>query len=491
MNLFQTVFSNVWGIVIGVILLGVTIFVHELGHFLAAKKRGLKIERFSIGFGPKVRAWTGKDGVEYRIAWIPFGGYVSLPQLADMPAIEGETKSDVEKLPPLSFTDKIVVAVAGPFFNLAFALVLATLLWAVGQKVTVGGDGTVIGYVSTTVENSDGVMAPGPSAAAGLRIGDIVLAVDGKQVSSFDEINGRIIRGSGRDANDRPKTTLTVKRGENVLTVDVTPVYVSPEHLRDIGISSSAQIVAAEVLPDSAAAESGLKAGDILTRIDGIAIMSPDFIRERIAVTKEKPVVISYIRDGAPGTLTIIPRLDNSADAPAYRIGVSPWYASTTAHILPWTQIATILAETWRNFASIANPNSDIGMKNMSGPVQIINMLRISAQRSPLMVIMFMILINVGLAVFNLLPIPVLDGGHILFACITKVRGRPLPQRVIMTAQSVCLLLLISLMIYVTFFDIRKILPQPKPAAPAPAAQQAPVAPVAPVAPQQQPAPAK
>src|SRR5690606_18106208 len=123
---------------------------HELGHFLAAKWRGLHIERFSIGFGPKIVSWR-RGGVEYRLSWFPLDGYVALPQLADMRGIEGDSSTDVNALPPISFTDKVIVAAAGAVFNIIFALALATILFFTGRPSNEMRASTEVGYVSETV----------------------------------------------------------------------------------------------------------------------------------------------------------------------------------------------------------------------------------------------------------------------------------------------------------------------------------------------------
>ena len=468
MAVFQYILSNIWTVALAIFFLGASIFVHELGHFLAARWRGMKVERFSIGFGPKIFGWTGRDGVEYRVAWFPFGGYVLLPQMADMGAIEGDAKTDVSKLPPVSYSSKVIALSAGAFFNILFALALAVIVWAVGQQVAVEEQSNVIGSVRATVETSDGKTVPGPAADAGIKPGDSVLAVDGKPVATFGDIYQSVILGSGRDKDDNPKVTLTIKRGDSTFNVDAAPVYVSSDRLRNIGISLAPKIVAAAVADDAAAAAAGLKAGDILTHIDGDPIQTTATISEHIARTKDKPVVIAYAREGVAGTLTVAPRMGTHPETktPAYLIGVTldTAFTFTTVHIPPATQIATVLTQTWKTLVSLVSPRSDIGLSKMSGPVGIVAAISNIAKFDFMSVIAFVVLINVSLAIFNMLPIPVLDGGHILFATIEKLRGRPLPPRFIMTTQSVFMLLLFTMMIYVTFFDVRRILPQSKPA---------------------------
>ena len=143
--------SNVWGIFLVVVFFGGSIFVHELGHFLAARRRGTHVERFSIGFGPPIVKWRGKDGVEYRISWFPLGGYVLLPQLADLGPIEGESTADISKLPPVNYATKMIVFVAGATFNILFAFVLACIVWVIGQPTFSELNTTQIGALAPTI----------------------------------------------------------------------------------------------------------------------------------------------------------------------------------------------------------------------------------------------------------------------------------------------------------------------------------------------------
>src|SRR5436309_748283 len=173
------------------LLFNLLIFVHELGHFLAARWRGLKVDRFAIWFGKPI--WKKNiNGVEYALGTIPAGGYVSLPQMASMEAIEGKGESSGQPLPPISALDKIIVAFAGPLFSFLLALAFAIVVMIVGRPVSESEKTTVIGYV----------MKGGPADQAGLLPGDRILAVDGKPVTKFmgmgDSVTWRIVR-SERD----------------------------------------------------------------------------------------------------------------------------------------------------------------------------------------------------------------------------------------------------------------------------------------------------
>ncbi len=145
---FDTVLNFITGILYPALLVlfffGLTIFIHELGHFVVAKRRGMKIERFSVGFGPKIWGYK-KDGIDYRVSWFPFGGYVALPQMSPMETIEGETESKSDELPSVSPSSKFLVAIAGPSMNIVLAALLATILWGVGMPTNLA----VVGWVDS------------------------------------------------------------------------------------------------------------------------------------------------------------------------------------------------------------------------------------------------------------------------------------------------------------------------------------------------------
>ena len=132
-DLITYIASNAWSILLIVLFFGGSIFVHELGHYLAARSQGVHVEVFSIGIGPPIVSWKGSDGTRYQIAWFPLGGFVLLPQIADLGPIEGESTVDVATLPPVGYASKVLVFVAGAAFNVIFAFTLACIIWKVGQ----------------------------------------------------------------------------------------------------------------------------------------------------------------------------------------------------------------------------------------------------------------------------------------------------------------------------------------------------------------------
>ena len=460
-DLLQSVAANLWAVFLIILFFGGSIFVHELGHFLAARRRGVHVARFSIGFGPKIISWQGKDGVEFCLSWLPLGGYVALPQLADMHGIEGESGVDVEKLPPVSYSTKIIVFVAGAAFNILFAFLLASIIWVAGQPVTEEEQTTRVGIARPTIETTDGRTVPGPAYDAGLRAGDIILAVDGRTVDSFSDISQLVALGSGRTADGRREVIITCEREGRKLTAVVHPRLVGPEELRDIGLEPAVKVMIALVQAGTPAEEAGLRPRDIITHIDGRPVNYSGFIADYLRNGEGRKVDLTVLRDGRELMASVAPRkmTDPDSKSESYRLGLQLRSAFTVkvVHVPPWTQLVQHVVVTWRTLVSLANPKSDIGFSKMSGPVGIAERVHAFAKFDIRLVVWFIIFLNVNLAIVNLLPIPVLDGGHILFATIARLRGRALPANFTTVTQSVFIVLLFSLFLYTFFNDVRRI----------------------------------
>ncbi|MGH8046516.1 MAG: site-2 protease family protein, partial [Chthoniobacterales bacterium] len=247
-----------------VLIFNLMILVHELGHFLAARWRGLVVEKFAIWFGKPIWKKT-INGVEYRLGTIPAGGFVAIPQLAPMEIMEGEVETDRSKLPPVKPIDKIIVAAAGPLFSFLLAAIFACIVWAVGRPIGEAEKNTVIGYVAKD----------GPAAKAGLQAGDKILSVNGAKVSQFSPAgNGRgsivwnVIR------SEAPLIPITYERDGAVHTVDVEPKIAPREgwgrsNLRAIEILPAATPRIARVPASSPEAAAGFEAGDYIVKADG------------------------------------------------------------------------------------------------------------------------------------------------------------------------------------------------------------------------------
>jgi regulator of sigma E protease len=471
MDLIHSLFSNVWAVFLIVLFFGGSIFVHELGHFLAARRRGLKVERFSIGFGPRVFGWRGRDGVDYRLSLLPLGGYVALPQLADLKGVEGDSTPPTDALPPISYADKMIVSVAGAVFNLIFAFILATMLWFIGQPSSAEQATTRIGFVSPTIELEDGSRITSPAVEAGLQIGDTIRAIDGVAVSNWQELMQTLVTGSELALDGRRKAIFTIERDGAPRDVTVYPRLAGDERIRRVGIAPAYELIVHSVAADSRAAQAGVLPQDRIAAIGAKPILNLQTYIDELTATAEQAVELQVRREGALVAMTLPARSTKPGDATD--LGMALTTESILIHENPVRQFTGHLAMTWRTLASLVHPHSDIGISKLSGPVGIIRVFHLAAQADIRIVLWFTILVNINLAVFNLLPIPVLDGGHMLFATIGRIRGRALPANFIASTQSIFVVLLFTMILYVSFFDVRRIARDLRPAEPAPASSPA------------------
>ncbi|MBI5382031.1 MAG: RIP metalloprotease RseP [Opitutae bacterium] len=453
-DLFQSLLSNIGSIALVVLFFGGSIFVHELGHFWAARRRGVRVERFSIGFGPKIFSWRGKDGVEYCLSWLPLGGYVALPQLADMRAIEGESDIDTESLPPISYTSKIIVFAAGATMNMVFAFVLACIVWIVGQPTSSSLSSTTVAEVLPQMENGEGKMVPSPASLAGLQAGDIILKVDGIPVQWFGEIVEQLSLGSGWNADGQRQTIFTIQRNGQTMDVTIRPILSGSEKLRKVGFATVAKLVVGKVTPASPAESMGLQINDQIIAVNQKSVLTISQLVESLQSRDTSHLVLTVLRGERRVNLTS-DKSKSSKDSAD--IGIALKSGVIFTHPTPLKQISTALSKTADGLFALINPRSDLGLSHMTGPIGIIRSFFDLAQEGLPFALWFSVIINVNLAIFNLLPIPVLDGGHMLFATIARLRGRPLPLNWVMTAQSVFMVLLFSMILYVSFFDVRRI----------------------------------
>ncbi|MCL5096450.1 MAG: RIP metalloprotease RseP [Candidatus Omnitrophica bacterium] len=437
-----SLFNYIYVAVAVVLLFGASVFVHEFGHFLMARHRGLKIEAFAIGFGPKIMSWT-RNGIEYAWRWIPAGGFVKLPQMMTAEVLEGSGAPAGEAIPPISPWSKILVAFAGPFMNLVFAFVIATVIYFVGLPVLVNP--SIIGYVPPD----------SPEAKMGIRAGDRIVEVDGKPVTSWQEVQMTTVLA-------RTNVIPVVIQRDNHRTTYHLTAAVNPMlgwKMLDLEPRDHPEII--EVLPDSPAQKVGLKSKDAIRSFAGVPIASREQLIGLIQKRAGKPSHIRIERNGKELTMTITPRLDPTTKTG--RIGVDLGNRSTNLYQvqwpgpLPWDQIAGVWNQTIDTLSAlIHSKQTGVRPKDLSGPVGIISMLAVQVNTDYRLALKFLVLLNVSLAILNLLPVPVLDGGHILLALIERVRRRPLSPRLVEYTTTVFAILLISFMLYVTFFDITR-----------------------------------
>lgn len=438
----------VWiGIIIAVFLLfGLTIFVHELGHFLFALARGMVVERFAVGFGPPV--WKKKiKGVDWCICAIPFGGYVSLPQMAPMEMLEGESKLDKAQLPAAKPMDKIWAAFGGPLFSALFGILLAVIVGGVGRPVQESKMTTVIGYVDPDM--------PAAKAAIPLEAGDKVLAINDKAVTDYAATPNSIVEAIAfsRGSKIQFDVERVLPNGvPQLVTTLIPPTKDETIGIRRVGIAPAHRLVVGEVLENSPAEMAGLQVGDEIIRIDGKKIYHPIGFSEVVAEHNNEPLSFAYLRGGKEYTGVFTPQVPQGATEPFVGIG---WKQDllTIVHPPPIRLVLDSLISVKKTMGAITDPSSDIKIKHMSGPLGILTMYLMLLREDIRLVLWFSVVLNINLAIVNLLPIPVVDGGHILLSAIEGIIRRPLPARLVAGLQSAFAIVLISFMLYVTFFD--------------------------------------
>jgi len=464
-----------------VLLFNLLIGVHELGHFLAARWRGLKVDRFAIWFGKPV--WKKKiGGVEYALGWIPAGGYVALPQMASMEIIEGksgqpqekvvepwaervggdlvETQKPDEILPKVTPLDKIIVAFAGPLFSFLLACVFAVVVWQVGKPSNEADNTTTVGWVMPT----DDYGQPGPAWQAGLRPGDTILEVDGHPVHHFaptssDSVTWRIITSES--------TNIAIKylRDGKEATVYAVPFHAQTKWyerraLRKILISSAGDAIIYEVATNSPAALAGLKPGDQIVALNGEKIYSPfavDAAQEAMSNQVVKPLTLTVRRAGEQFDRTLLPVKPLSPTNAYPQLGIMAWQGDTNTtlvHPSPVEQIQASAGQIFNTFGALFS-KSEIGVQQLGGAVMIIRVYSNLFQDEDgwRRVLWFSVILNVNLALLNMLPLPVLDGGHITLSLIEWIRRRPVSANLLNYIQNGFAALLISFMIYIAFFD--------------------------------------
>lgn len=452
-----------------IVLFNLLIAVHELGHFLAAKWRNLYIEQFGIWFGKPL--WQKKiNGVLYSIGSIPAGGFVKLPQLAPMDVIEGEADVDREKLPPISALDKILVALAGPVFSLLLAIAFALIVWVVGRPVGESDVTTTIGYV-----------LPGSSAAqVGLQPGDKILAVDGHNVTRFtgmnDSVSWSVVRSEGETV------PVTFERDGKVRTVQVVPYKAQTtgwrrQSTRQLLIMPAETAIIEKVEPKTPAAAAGLQPHDIVSGYNGRKIYSPIALADYIDQHPKEQLTLDVERDGQSLSIPITPKLLSTGGKLKPRIGIE-WDTSGRtfiAHTNPIEQVYNSITGTLETIGAVASPKSDVKFQHMSGPIGIGHVYYelFENERGWQLALWFSVILNVNLAILNMLPIPVLDGGHIVLAILESIRRKPVNIRILEYIQTACAVVIIGYICYVSFFDIGdffgskgdQALPRPTPAA--------------------------
>ncbi len=424
------------------LLFGGTVLVHELGHFMTAKWFKLRIDAFSIGMGPAI--WQKKiKGVMYKLSWLPIGGYVALPQMDITGSAFENEDAKQGKLEAVAPWKRIIIAVAGPVMNVITAFLLCVIVWAVGKPYDAGPGPAEVGRVH---RNS-------PAYEAGLRAGDLIAKVNGDRVkfwtdvdiaSSLNEkVQLRIVRDG--EWKELPAVPTVRNRIGFLQLPGVRPV----EHVESVLVGG--------LQKDSPADRAGLLPGDILHEVNGEPVSNSDAFILAVQSSDGRPLKLGVLRgeERVPLEITLVPEFHE--DLGRYLIGIlmDEVHAEVIIHPNPVTQLQYFSGSIFRTLRAFGRPRERReASQGIGGPVIMLGSIHSQVQTSFMQALWFTALINVNLAIINLLPFIVLDGGHILVSLYEIVFRKPPHRKVIIALANTMVVLLISLMITLTFRDV-------------------------------------
>ncbi len=421
-------------LLITIIAFGLMIFVHELGHFLVARSFRVGIEKFSIGFGKSI--WeTEKNGIQYRLGWIPLGGYVKMKgENPEEPISFEEDDTFIGK----SWWKRALIAFSGPFANLLFGLLLFIIAFMLPQKQE---------DLLPVIQNAKGTWAEHFSPA------DSIYSVNGKTVKGFQEFLFKL--------SDKNTNTIEYIHNGQKATLEITPAQVdSLIRSREPKVDTTI----GEVFTGMPAWKGGLKPGDKILAVDSVAVSNWYEMRERIIGSKNEEVQLTILRNGEILTRKIALE-ENVSLGNQKMIGISQYMPVKSVINYNPLEAINYGARSTLNFVVM----NYVGLyklimkpeqlkNNVGGPVMIATMGQQVAQRGFSSLIIFLASISLVLMIMNLLPIPILDGGHIFFAFLEGIFRRPVPIKIQAFLQRIGFALLLLLMIYAFYADISKLL---------------------------------
>jgi regulator of sigma E protease len=423
-----------------IFVLGILIFVHELGHFMMARRIGVRVITFSLGFGPKLISFRRGD-TEYCISAIPLGGYV---KMAGESGDDARTGAHDEFLSKTKW-QRFQVLVMGPIMNLVLAvLVMALVLYQGGQLPAYDRAPVVIGSFSPK----------SIAQAAGLQVGDRIISLDGRAVPNWKTFGITVATRANRPVR------FVIDRGGQIIEREIVPASMDKYDTGDIGIRPEIHPQIAEVRPNQPADEAGLKAGDVVMKAFGQADISYERLLEGIKSHEGKPIELEIVRGGDVRQLTVVPRTIEGT----VRVGaIISRLELITLKPGPMDALQASLKQNWEWSSLIFETlgglfTRDTSVKQLMGPVAIAGLSGEAAEQEswiPLFTLMAMISLNLGL--INLMPIPVLDGGHITILALEGISRRDFSLRLKEKALIAGFVVLLTLMVTVIYNDLMRI----------------------------------
>lgn len=440
-----------------VVALGILIVVHEFGHFWVARRMGVKVLRFSVGFGkPLWMRRIGRDRTELVVAAVPLGGYVKM-----LDETEGKVpKRDLRRaFNRQSIPKRFAIVIAGPAFNFLFAIFAYWLIFIIG----IDGIKPIVGEVAEASIASQ----------AGFRVGDELLTMDGKEVASWDHRRLDLFR----KALDQEAVTFEVRDAEGQLqtrVLDLTQLPVKEVNAgligRGIGLRPYFPLVPPIIgaLEPGPAGRAGLEVGDKITAIDGRPVNSWNDLAENIGKNAGKEIVLTVERDGALRRFAVTPDAVEENGQTVGRIKIRPSEAEfrrelwVKVRLGPIEALAAGIQNTWSmSWLTVEMlykmVKLEVSTKNISGPITIAQYAGYSAKVGFTQFMMFLAVISISLGVLNLLPIPILDGGHLMYYVIEAIKGSPVSERVMIWGQQMGVVVLVGLMLLAFYNDLTRL----------------------------------
>jgi regulator of sigma E protease len=435
----MAIFENIWWLLV---LIGVMIVIHELGHYWAARLFDIRVDTFSIGFGPRLFGFR-KGETDFRISAVPFGGYVRMA--GEQPTDEYDPRGFVSK----PRWQRLIVVFAGPAMNIVLAVALMTGLFMVRfPKLASSMSQAAIGYVK----------AGSPAAKAGLKEGDIIVQIEDKQSPNWEDVMMKELVGAGKPL------PLLVERGGETLRFSVTPELDQKSGIGLAGWSEQGEITIGGLVAGYDAARKGLQKGDLLVSMNGTPVRSIFKVHEIVGASEGKPIQIVYRRQGKDLSASIVPTFGEAGGQSRWMIGVelaprviytalsfpSAVKESVNANVKGATLIFQFLN------AIIERRSSP---KSLEGPIRIAKLSGDAAREGPFTFINLMATVSLNLAIFNLLPIPILDGGVILLLLVEMLIRRDLSLQLKEKILQIGFVFLMMIVVFVLYNDITKLLP--------------------------------
>jgi len=445
-------------IVAAILLLGPLIAIHEFGHYFVARKLGVKVQVYSIGFGPTLIKWKSKkSGIQYQLSALPFGGYVKMLDEREGNVAEEDLPQAFNRQSPWK---RIAIVAAGPLINLVFAIVLFWILFLPSQE-----------QLNTRV----GKIFPGtPAAAVQMQTGDKITAIDGTPVSTWEKLNYAIVDRAGETGVIQVQVERQGQLQQFSLPIQNFLKDQSKSPLETLGfIPYRPQIpaVVTKLSEDGAAIRQGIKEGDKIVAIDGVKMKDWFDVVEIVQASPEKLLKIDVLRNGEIKQFDVMPQgqRDNMGNVIGM-LGVQstpgkvtiPDEYKQTIQYNPAQALMMAVDKTGQISGMILNSMAKmvrglIGLDNLSGPITIAKVAGQSAEMGWQTFISFMALMSISLGILNLLPIPMLDGGHLVYYFIEAIRGKPVSEQIQIFGLKIGMVLLGSMMLLALFNDFMRL----------------------------------